>query len=138
MALADVMRRVARLKKEADSAKVKNRYWVTLIGLYQVQIVYFVAGLKFKNLMHEKKELILGVTKLLSEMQLELYGNNDSISERHAIKSSHSVVDHPYENLVPEALSFDDSPTFMSRSNEALAPPLGTPYRRNNLCKDMK
>ncbi|EQC39159.1 hypothetical protein SDRG_03365 [Saprolegnia diclina VS20] len=49
------------------------RFWVTLDGLYRVQLVYYVHDHKFKHLIVEKRELALGLTSLLSTMGLSLY-----------------------------------------------------------------
>ncbi|OQS01287.1 hypothetical protein ACHHYP_01374 [Achlya hypogyna] len=73
LSLTDVLRRAVTEKKPLVSAHQPSRYWVTLVGLYQVQLVYYAPDAKFKRLVYEKRELTLALTDLLATMGLVLH-----------------------------------------------------------------
>ncbi|KDO35756.1 hypothetical protein SPRG_18898 [Saprolegnia parasitica CBS 223.65] len=75
LSLTHVLQRAVKEKTPSSATRPSQpvRFWVTLDGLYRIQLVYYVHENKFKHLLVEKRELMLGLTSLLATMGLSLY-----------------------------------------------------------------
>ncbi|OQS00109.1 hypothetical protein THRCLA_06225 [Thraustotheca clavata] len=121
VSLNDVLRQAVNKTKEKSKATDVHQYWVTVIGLYHVQVVYFVPSPKFKHIINEKRELTLGLTKLLTSMKLSLHEPNNTQEEQTPPRQPRRQ---------PEIHPFEDDEAYEARVGFEM-PVSSVSYRRN-------
>ncbi|CAK4630105.1 hypothetical protein LEN26_010109 [Aphanomyces euteiches] len=95
-ALSDIIR-VHLVKKDSAQTLPPPRFWVVLNGLFTVEVVYFLApNQRFRQHVAEKRQIVLGITRLIHDMNLVLY--DPTRGETNALASM------PDENRSPSDL----------------------------------